>query len=319
MGDYDEMQRLDSYVALTQFPKGVDPTAVFSVFKPSFRRMQEGFRILAGPAGAKRLVFYHGGIGLLKGDYPQAQAFAGCLSQAALYPDRFSHIHADSLADLDYDLALNRKTLDERRSVRAVQAADPTSTETKKLVQAHGLLAQPSAFEDPAIFLNPLVQVPPMNEHSELLGMAGMLLTAIMNDFTQAGKDTLIEGLKQQPLPPHWPPLAPPRLSTSNSSLMLGVEDIKHTMQLLPFVVTSTFLQLPPQAAAGQAQARKAKSVVDQIISTFTGDALAKYHCRPNKAKGIQIAVVAAALSSLQNIAWLAPQRQIERRWMSWT
>ena len=54
VGDYAELQRLDSYVALTHFPKGVDPTAVFSVFKPSFRRMKEGFRTLAGPAGAQQ-------------------------------------------------------------------------------------------------------------------------------------------------------------------------------------------------------------------------------------------------------------------------
>ena len=46
---YDELQHLDAYSCLTQFPKGVAPMAVMNVFKPAFQRMQDGFRVRLMP------------------------------------------------------------------------------------------------------------------------------------------------------------------------------------------------------------------------------------------------------------------------------
>lgn len=192
---FEELQRLDAYVPVCYFPKGVDPFACIKVFKPSLKRMQDGFRTLAGPANNQRTVFYHGAFGLFKGDYPSQQELAGCKGTAALYPDRFSHIRDDQLSNLKFDIHLNRKTLDERREVRRQLALLSSKASKNELAKRHGLLERASPFEDPEVFSNVLVQTPPMNEHSECLGMGGKIIKAILEEFTEVGRRSLCAAL----------------------------------------------------------------------------------------------------------------------------
>lgn len=67
---------------------------------------------------------------------------------------------------------------------------------------------------------------------------------------------------------------------------MLGVEDIKHTMQLLPFVLTPTFLHLPTKGTP--------KS--QHYAAKFTEMALNKWQSR-GSANQLSALVVAAAQS----------------------
>jgi len=145
---FEELQQLDSYEQLAHFPKGVDPFACLRVFNPSWKRLQAGFRTVAGPADARREIFYHGGIGALKGDFPQQQQITGSKGAGANQPDRNSHIPKDKLSDLDYDIALNRKTLDERRSVRTMLASLATKEARTQEEVRQGILPDPSPFED---------------------------------------------------------------------------------------------------------------------------------------------------------------------------
>ncbi len=135
-----------------------------------------------------------------------------------------------------------------------------------------------------------------MNEHLETMGMGGLFLTAFLGELTKTGQDAFASVLAQQPLPPHWTELAEPRLSISGS-LMLGVEDIKHVMQLLPFVMTPSFLHLPPLAKDGASQQRKSVPAVQQHVATFTVPAIQKYHRLEMKTASLQSAAVAAAMS----------------------
>jgi hypothetical protein len=111
-----------------------------------------------------------------------------------------------------------------------------------------------------------------MNEHSEVAGMGRMVLTCVLQQLTEMGQQKLATALQQQPLPPHWEILPQPRLSTSDSSkLMMGIEDIKRTLQLLPFVLTPTFLKLPAPSES------KANPHRHHLTAVFTADALLKW------------------------------------------
>jgi hypothetical protein len=68
-------------------------------------------------------------------------------------------------------------------------------------------------------------------------------------------------------------------------------------MQLLSFVLTPAFLQLPPLAKVGMSQQRKGAPVVEQHVGSFTLPAIHKYHLIEGKTSALQTAAVAAALS----------------------
>jgi hypothetical protein len=285
---HEELQNLDSYEQLTHFPKGINAFSVLALFKPSLKRWQDGFRTLAGPANARRVIFYHGGFGPVKGDYVQQQQSAGCLGQKASHPDRFSCISQENLDNYEYDIHRHRNTLDQRRDIRQQMSRCQTQVAKQALATANGLLAQPSIFEDPEIFVNPLVHIPPMNEHSEVAGMNGLVVTELISQFTDRGQQLFARALQEQPLPPHWSSLPQPRLSTSSKKLMMGIEDLKRTMQLLPFVLTPCFLHLPVKEAEEDEEEKKTtkkkktKQVEkkDHLVAKFTENALEKWHAK---------------------------------------
>ena len=294
--DWKDLQNLDSYFILTEFPKGVNPMSCFYVFKPSIRAFQEGLRLRSGPAHAEKEIFYHGGIFLVKGDYPQAQEFAGCLGARANYPDRHSHICKTDLSDLSFDLQKNRTTLDKRRKIRTKQKQCMQSGNTKQLLSANGLTEQLSVFEDQTIWVNPCLNIPPMNEHSEVKGMDELLLTALLRELTDGGIQELQRAIEQQSLPPHWSSLAQPRLSgTTNNLTGMGIEDMKHLYQLLPFVLSKAFLAVPP--VKKHKKAKQGKQARRHIVTKWKDNVLEKYQARANGAEDTYNVFVAAAYS----------------------
>ena len=263
----EELQRLDNYFCLGHFPKGVNRHECFRVWLSEFAVLQDGFRVTLSSG---KTVFLCGGIGVGKYDMPEAQAQAGALQQGADYPDRHSYIHRDDLDNLDYDLNENRKNLQQLRSVRARQAADPRSNEILTELQQIGMNPTPSALEHPSLQFDVSQQIPPQTCHSELLGIAGKALALFLHELTPIGQGTLLDAMQNQILPPHWDMPASLRVAHTGN-LQCGVEDIRRNMQLLPFAIYD-LLSLPP----------KTSTLVSKLESRlkFTAEALEKYRAR---------------------------------------
>ena len=275
---WDALQSVDSYDCIGQMKKGVDEGACMQVYEPQIKQLQRGYEAHLDPNGR---AFIYGGVCFVPADHPQAQEFAGCLSGAtANYPDRFSHIHKSELGDLTYDLQGNRKTLDHVRNARAQQAADPKSNATKDLLKGMGLHCKKSLFE--SLAMDTTTASSPLNDHCAVLGQLGKAVTRLLQELTPRGRKVLVQALHQQPLPPHWPPLTTPRLSSSDNKLMMGIEDLKHLVQIAPFAFAGDLLKLP---TVRRVVSQHPTAVAPRV--TFTDDALKKYHARADKTKGL--------------------------------
>jgi hypothetical protein len=118
-----ELKDLSQLDCIGQYPKGLNHMDCWSVWEPDIYKIQAGFTVKL----AHERVFVCGGIGLIKADQPQAQLFAGCLSQNADCPDRFSNVHKSQLGDMNIDLGAIRKTQQQLREFRSAQEAQPNS------------------------------------------------------------------------------------------------------------------------------------------------------------------------------------------------
>jgi hypothetical protein len=78
-----ELQKQDNYFGVGQAPKGADIAACYAVWKPDILALQNGIFVEAGPANHRRVIFLHGAVALLKGDYPSAgeRRLSGCASK----------------------------------------------------------------------------------------------------------------------------------------------------------------------------------------------------------------------------------------------
>ena len=105
-----------------------------------------------------------------------------------------------------------------------------------------------------------------MNEHLMVAGDGRAVLTFILEQFTSnVGQSNFAQALQLQPIPPHWGSLPQPVSSQEEKKLMLGIEDIKRVIQLLPFALSRTFLQLPRRGAS------------DRLRAAFTEEALSRW------------------------------------------
>ena len=243
--------------------------AFMLVLEPMIKTLQLGFAADLGPNGK---AFIHGGVCIVPADMPQAQQFCGFKSQTATHFDRFSHITQDEGGNLDYNLKENRKTLDHMREAREKQNADPRSAPT--LLKEMGMAESKSVFENLAV--DPTTVSPPLNDHQVILGQVGKLIKLTLEELTPTGKIQFVKALHRQPLPPSWPPLTAPRLSSAkDAKLMMGIMDLIHVIQIAPMAFAGDFFKLPPRSK-GPVQHDGARA----IRVTFTDVALEKYRAR---------------------------------------
>lgn len=256
----DELTDLSQLDCIGQYPKGLNHMDCWSVWEPDILQIQAGFTVQL----THETVFVCGGIGLIKADQPQAQQFAGCLSQNANYPDRFSNVHKSQLGDLTIDLGAIRKTQQQLREFRSAQKAQPKSAAVKGQLQDAGLCVRPSVFEGRQFQFDVTTQIPPEIYHSLVIGLGGALIRKSLLEMTAKGAEAFVAAFENQPLPPNWNPLVTPKLSTQkDKKLMMGAEDIKHFIQIAPFALRGDIL-------------KPARNKSDGRI-TYTDEAAAKY------------------------------------------
>ena len=187
--------------------------------------------------------------------------------------------------------------------MRRKQALDPTSAETRKCLNDMGMNNRPSAFDNPDFGVNCQVSTPPVVCHADIIGLGGLLLTKFLHELTDAGVETLQLLIDQIQLPPHWQPCTAFRISSTTGKLMMGAEDIKHVLQIMPFALRGDVLNLPPE----NKQARKKKqrtecnihTALRPVRLTYSHQAKEKYRQRPigQGTKSIYRAFIAIAES----------------------
>jgi len=107
----------------------------------------------------------------------------------------------------------------------------------------------------------------------------------LLEELTPIGRGTLTAALHEQPLPPHWDPVATPLLAAKSGKLMMCVEDLKHFIQMAPLALAGDLLKLP-RVTTGVEQHAEAEAP----RVTFTAAAKAKYGSRSDQTKKLYLA-----------------------------
>lgn len=161
-----------SYEPHAMGPMGCDIQTVLGVLSKYYRKLEDGTHVaVMNDNGYKMYVFDLAIIG----DMPQQNKNAGVVSHKGNNSCRLCHVAIGNRSDLDYNIYHNARFYHREEEQRKACLAHRTQEERKEALRSKGLTAEPSAFIQTRLALDPFQIFPVEPCHAYLNGIHGLV------------------------------------------------------------------------------------------------------------------------------------------------
>ena len=227
---------LTNIMTVTLVPPGVPFDKAMEVFFKQLRELQKGVSLYLGTEYG--WVFLIGGAGIFRSDTVESQRRSGHRACTAQFGCRVCKVAKRKYSDATWDVVRTGRTSGWEKGVRKAAACLKTKKEREEARQKAGLHETQGMFAKHGIAADDTQNLPFDVFHSELLGVAVLIIASIINSMTSSAKSELFKLADEFEVPFGWDrDLLQPVPTTDGDSLKNHKgSHVAKLVQVLPFI-----------------------------------------------------------------------------------